>query len=242
MRIFLGVCIGALLGALAVSVLKGIEIRRLETEVKVLEERRPETSGRASRALGSGLIPGLSNALAPTEAEGSSQGSSIAPSQQLFDAGTGDAGVMDTSRGRRQRWSTAEGFEASVVAQRMRRAQMKQALIERHRLRRKDVERIDALQQELNDKLAAYGEEVSLLAEEGDSNPKFSTVLTLTQDVTGILAESQQELDDIVGEPVGVEDRETQVWNLIDLETFRSAAEALRRRRAEYGEPTQNGQ
>lgn len=258
MRILLGICIGALLGALAVSVLKGMEIRRLETEVRELEERGVESSGRASSAIATGLIPGLSNALASNENGEAIEARPSENADQSSDLESADAGpnarrsrdpepLSDERGGRRQRWSTPEGFEASVLAQRMRRAQMKQALIERHRLRRDDVERIEKLQQTLNEKLAPYGEEVSLLAEEGERNPKFSTVLTLTQDVTGILAESQQELDDIVGEPMGIEDRETQVWNLIDLETFRSAAEALQRReveqrrQAELGKPDQVG-
>ncbi|MCA9583376.1 MAG: hypothetical protein KC416_16360, partial [Myxococcales bacterium] len=149
------------------------------------------------------------------------------------DANEGDGNTPQNRNNRRIDWSSEEGFETSIVAQRMRRAKMKQALIEKHRLRRPAIERIEVLQQKLNDKLAPYGEEVSLLMQDREKDPNFSTVLTLTQDVTGILAESQDELDAIVGEPTKLEDKDSQVWNLIDLETFRPAAEALRKRTAE---------
>ncbi len=61
--------------------------------------------------------------------------------------------------------------------------------------------------------------------DEGDVSS--ADMLSVTHDVTGVLHDSQMALDELLGEPAAPEEDARQIWNYIDLETFRPAVEQL---------------
>ena len=52
-------------------------------------------------------------------------------------------------------------------------------------------------------------------------------MLSVSHDVTGVLHDGQVALDDLLGAPAAPDDEARQIWNYIDLETFRPAVEQL---------------
>jgi hypothetical protein len=58
-------------------------------------------------------------------------------------------------------------------------------------------------------------------------NVSSADMLGVTHDVTGVLHDSQESLDQLLGSPAAADDEARQVWNYIDLETFRPAVEEL---------------
>jgi len=131
-----------------------------------------------------------------------------------------DGGV---ARGR----SALERFDLAVDAQRLRASQTREALREEAGLDDAKMAEVDRAVAHMNERLAPYAEELVQLTMAGE-RPRARDMLSLTRDVTGILAEAQAQMDHIVGDEQmdGVDDSAAQIWNYVDLEKFRPAVEA----------------
>ena len=117
-------------------------------------------------------------------------------------------------------------FGLAVDAQRVRIAQNRAALVEDAELGDAELERFDAIVADLNADLVAYSDlfvDMALDAEQVSS----ADMLGVSHDVTGLLHDSQVELDELLGEPAAPDDEARQIWNYIDLEKFRPAVEQL---------------
>lgn len=117
-------------------------------------------------------------------------------------------------------------FGLAVDAQRVRIAQNRAALIEDAELDDQELQRFDTIVADLNADLVAYSDlfvDMALDAEQVSS----ADMLGVSHDVTGVLHDSQVELDELLGEPAAPDDDARQIWNYIDLETFRPAVEQL---------------
>jgi hypothetical protein len=142
----------------------------------------------------------------------------------------GDAGVPATrGPGWRDRWrgrgeERVRLFERAASAQRVRRVQSRAALFRQAELAPEEMAEVDAIFDAMNGALQGYGEEIVVLAL-GDAPPSPEELLTITHDVTGILAEAQGRLGTILGDRSGgVEPSALEVWNHIDLSRLEPAA------------------
>jgi hypothetical protein len=117
-------------------------------------------------------------------------------------------------------------FGLAVDAQRVRIAANRAALIEDAQLDDGELARFDSIVSDLNADLVEYSDlfvDMALQSEEVSS----ADMLSVSHDVTGVLHDSQVALDELLGEPAAPDDEARQVWNYIDLETFRPAVEQL---------------
>lgn len=119
-----------------------------------------------------------------------------------------------------------EAFQLAVDAQRLRAKQSRAALLEKARLDQAEAERLDAVIAKMNDQLAKHADELlAIVASEKD--PEAIDLLSLSHDVTGILLDSQTQLQQILGEDYpAVDPTSREVWNYLDLEIFRPALES----------------
>ena len=117
-------------------------------------------------------------------------------------------------------------FGLAVDAQRVRIAANRAALIEDAGLDDGELQRFDAIVADLNADLVEYSDlfvDMALQSEEVSS----ADMLSVSHDVTGVLHDGQVALDELLGEPAAPDDEARQIWNYIDLETFRPAVEQL---------------
>jgi hypothetical protein len=117
-------------------------------------------------------------------------------------------------------------FDAAVEAQQIRAEQSRAALAEQADLDDGELEEVDQIVGEMNDRLSEYADELLVLAESGE-DPSPRELLGLTHDVTGILYDSQSALEDTVGSDrmPDVDPEASAVWNYLDLGIMREAAE-----------------
>ena len=124
-------------------------------------------------------------------------------------------------------------FQRAASIQRVRNVQSRAALEQQAGLDDEELAEVDAAFLEMNEALVGYGEELILLALEGERPPPLQ-LLGITHDVTGILERGQLRLEQIVGpERVGdVDQSALEIWNHVDLDLLEPAArEALERSR-----------
>ena len=117
-------------------------------------------------------------------------------------------------------------FGLAVDAQRVRIAANRAALIEDAQLDDGELARFDSIVADLNADLVEYSDafvDMALQSEDVSS----ADMLSVSHDVTGVLHDSQVALDELLGEPAAPDDEARQIWNYIDLETFRPAVEQL---------------
>jgi hypothetical protein len=117
-------------------------------------------------------------------------------------------------------------FALAVDAQRVRIAQNRAALIEESDLDESELQRFDAIVADLNADLVEYSDLFVDMALDQDE-VSSAGMLSVTHDVTGVLHDSQMAFDELLGSPAAANDDARQVWNYIDLETFRPAVEEL---------------
>lgn len=150
----------------------------------------------------------------------------------------GDGGVESRSwlLRRRGRWrdpeeTPLEAFERAASVQRVRNVQSRAALEQQADLSEEEMAEVDAAIEELNAALLGYGEEMIMMAVEGE-RPPARDLLGLTHDVTGILHRGQLRLEEIVGPErmQDVEESALEVWNHVDLGRLEPAARAATER------------
>jgi hypothetical protein len=117
-----------------------------------------------------------------------------------------------------------EEFEAAVEVQAARAAQTRAALAEQADLSDAELEEFDAITDQLNLSLADHADQLVELALLGE-RPAPSALFGLTHEVSGVLLESQESLEALLGEDVVAEtDPEALlVLNHVDLEIFRDS-------------------
>lgn len=135
-----------------------------------------------------------------------------------------DASGDDTPRTPEQR---LHAFDVAATGQRARANQARQALKEQAHLTDEQLVAVDAVIARLNERIKPHADQLTQIVE-SDEPPEPSEFLWLSKEVTSILSDSQTELDRTVGSEKldGVDRSAREIWNYIDLEMFRSAAEA----------------
>lgn len=120
-------------------------------------------------------------------------------------------------------------FQTAEDAQRIRSRQSRDALIESAHLDPKQQQSLDDAIAKMNAALAGYAEEVGEVMQSNadGTEPDPQTVLHLTHEVTGVLLQAQNTLDQVAGPSNGTPDSSRQIWNYVDLEIFRSVAEQM---------------
>lgn len=226
-----GVVVGFLLGGIGPR----RQLAAREAEVEQLTEELEAADTR------SGLrspVPGLDRILRPPPEIGDDQDEDIAEDTDewrdaRWDRARGDGGVRRRrgwmwgrrGRGRGAEETPLESFQRAVSIQRVRNVQSRASLEQQAGLESEELAQVDAAVEEMNQALVAYGEEMILMALEGE-RPPARDLLGLSHDVTGILHRAQVRLEEIVG-PERMQDVETsaaEVWNHVDLERLEPAA------------------
>lgn len=119
-----------------------------------------------------------------------------------------------------------EQLEILLDTQRIRAEQSRVALIEQAGFDDEEVEAMDDIIDELNSELTLYADDMLALIElqstEGAVDDQ--TALELTHKISGVLYESQKDMDALVGEGV-VDDSAKRIFNHIDLDFLLEEAE-----------------
>lgn len=239
MRAIAWVCAGIVLG-FALGTVPGRreaagEKRRATRLERELARRRHGLPGLASP------LPGFDRMLTPEGGPPPPRPRDLARSARAARAARADGGVEGPAAaapGAPPPAPPAEGagpeerfgeFDTLVEAQRARAAQSRAALAEQAGLDEDDLRAVDRILTRMNDELLPYGDELIAMAS-GEAPPRPRDMLTLTHDVTGILAEAQLAFEQSVGDGAEqIEDESVlEVWNYVDLERFRPFVEQAR--------------
>ena len=217
----LGVVLGAILGAIPVR----RELAR--TEAELMAARAKAKAAPAPRSEPRFLPFGLAQPPPRTEPE-------AAPAHPSDTGKPADAPEVVTVPAQPQTpEERRRQFGLAVDAQRVRIAANRAALVEDAELDDGELQRFDGIVADLNADLVEYSDlfvDMALQSEEVSS----ADMLSVSHDVTGVLHDGQVALDELLGEPAAPDDEARQIWNYIDLETFRPAVEQL----DEQGTPT----
>jgi hypothetical protein len=225
----------AVVAALAIGIVVGFalggvgprrELVETRDEVARLEEELAESgSGSGFRS----AVPGLDRILrAPPETETQRERRrDDERSERRRRRRSGDAGPDERRDGDGEREDPLAAFGRAAAVQRVRNVQSRAALEQQADLDPEALAEVDAAFLEMNEELAGYGEELLLLALDGE-RPAPRELLGITHDVTGILHRAQLRLEEIVGpERMGDVDPEAlEIWNHVDLEQLEPAARA----------------
>ena len=209
----LGVVLGAILGAIPVR----RELARAEAEL--VAARAKAKAAPAARSEPRFLPFGLAQPSRSQAEEAPAHPTDTGKPHEGPEVVTVPAQPQTPEERRRQ-------FGLAVDAQRVRIAANRAALIEDAELDDGELQRFDAIVADLNGDLVEYSDlfvDMALEQEEVSS----ADMLSVSHDVTGVLHDSQVALDELLGEPAAPDDEARQVWNYIDLETFRPAVEQL---------------
>ncbi len=227
-----------LLGAVAVGVVLGFvlggigprrELARVEDEVSRLQDEVVKLENRQARRSPLSMM-GLDRVGADDRPPPTPRPQPPAPApapdddgeQRVVEVEEVDPIVAEEPRSRED---IAAEFDAAVAAQRLRMEQSRAALIEQADLDDAEIRDLDAAMGDMNARLGELGDQVLDIALSGQE-PDSRDMLHLTHEVSGILYDAQVELDSIVGETADVDSSAREVWNHIDLDTFRDAVEA----------------
>jgi len=225
--IVLGLVVGLLIGGVQPRAELAVE----QEQSARLQDDLVKAQSKAARCSGGGsaLLPGI-GALLPDRAAPAPEPVLIADDDDDGPppaAGDADVIVVGDEEGDGEVFEDADAaFDAAVEAQQIRAEQSRAALAEQADLDEGELEEVDQIVGEMNDRLSEYADELLVLAESGDE-PSPREVLGLTHDVTGILYESQSALEETVGgdRMPDVDPEASAIWNYLDLGIMREAAE-----------------
>ena len=231
MKNFGWVLLGLVLGFLAGGVRPRAELAVQQDATDRLQDDLVKASLRAARCTTGTGLPGLS-ALLPGLA------APAAAAKPLVDRDDGPVGEERREEGPTVTVAGAddeppEDFDegdgdgedvalaAAVDAQRIRAEQSRAALADQADLSDDELAEVDSIVTEMNGRLGDYADELLSLAE-SEVPPSPRELLGLTHDVTGILVDAQEGLEETVGEDrMGDVDPEASaVWNYLDLGMF----------------------
>lgn len=208
--VVIGVVVGFLLGGMGPRrKLSEAEARIADLEKKVAEAQKRSRSTRPELFL---PFPDMDRRLpaAPAPQAGA------APRPEGEEGEEAPTGTPDPEDARR-------AFELAADAQRVRVRQAKEALVQKANVGPKEMAEVERIIAEMNAKLKQYADEMADLVASGDE-PDPRELLDVTHDVTGVLLEAQTAFEEQVGDGLaGLDDSSQQIWNYVDLETFREA-------------------
>lgn len=219
-----GVVLGFVLGGVGPRMdLENLRAERDRLQAELLVARRSRSPG--------GLLPGMGqlfDAPAPTSADARDDAADDGEDDheevdEVVDEVAHDEEVIDS----RSPEDMLDEFDIAVDAQRLRAEQSRAALAEQADFSDAQLAQLDAIVDDMNTALAEYGAEMMELAL-SNVEPEAEQMLGLTHEVTGILYEAQTQVNDLVGEAIDdVDPQSRQIWNHVDLDTFRGAVEEL---------------
>lgn len=225
MRLILGLIAGVILGFL----LGGVEPRRAlsgkDAEISALKEQLAEALKKGKGRSGFLPLPDLSVVQEARQARDEGWEPDADPEGEGASVELGDGPPPGPPPAPPTREEQIKSFDVAVDAQRLRARQSRAALQEQAELSPEELAEFDDIVSQMNEELAIYGEDVLAWTEE---EPETRDALGVAHEVTGILYESQSALEELVGADAlsDVDEPSRQIWNYIDLETFRPAVEA----------------
>ncbi len=225
--IFLGLVVGLLIGGVQPRAELAVE----QEQSARLQDDLVKAQSKAARCSGGGsaLLPGIGALLPDRPPQAPEPAATADDDDDGLPPAAGDAAVMVVGEEGEDDpvFEDADAaFDAAVEAQQIRAEQSRAALAEQADLDEGELEEVDQIVGEMNDRLSEYADELLVLAESGEE-PSPREVLGLTHDVTGILYESQSALEETVGgdRMLDVGPEASAVWNYLDLGIMREAAD-----------------
>lgn len=232
MRLALALIFGVILGFMIGGIQPRRDVAARDDTIRALQKKLVEAEKKGGRGRGSFplALPGMDEVMASSPKAEHDGEHGDAPER-------GDGAVVVTMNGEPVGGPDGAGsavetpedarraFNTAVDAQRVRAQQSRQALREQADLTDEDLAEFDGIVADMNASLADYGDEVMAWAEE---EPETRDALGVAHEVTGILYDAQTAMEELVGKDGmgSVDETSGQIWNYIDLETFRPAVEA----------------
>lgn len=229
MRVVLALVVGLLIGFMLGGVQPRRDLAERDDSIRSIQKKlaEAEKKGGRGRSAFPMPLPGMDEVVASAP-EARAKGEGKDPSR-------GDGAVVVEVNGQSSEGAASpppqskedmrREFNAAVDAQRARAQQSRQALREGAGMTEEEMEAFDGIVSEMNASLADYGDEVLSWAE---AEPETRDALGVAHEVTGILYDAQTAMEQLVGDDsMGNLDEATgQIWNYVDLETFRPAVES----------------
>lgn len=222
----IGIVLGFVLGGIGPRMdIATIQAKLDETAAELAQAR---SSSRASRP--SFPVPGMSEMFSPPPADDDDEGDFEEPDEDDDGEAVVEEGELDTGFAEEfapTAEDIAEEFDLAVDAQRLRARQSRAALQEQADLSDDQMVEFDNVIADMNGALSEYGDALMDIALSGEE-PEAEEMLGLTHEVTGILYDTQTAVNDLVGgEAMDTTDPSArQVWNHVDLDSFRDAVES----------------
>lgn len=232
------ICLGLVVGFLLGTIPGRREVTGLKRRIRALERQLAQADEDASGGRLASPLPGLSGMLRGGRPPAPSL---EAPGPEPLRSDAGRAPVSPTAAaeapasppapstfgpdgGTQRARPTREQFDLAVAAQRLRASQTREALREQADLDEAQMAQLDRAVERMNQRLEQYSDALVDLALTEEA-PRARDVLSLTRDVTSILADGQGELERLVGDDrlAAIDESPAQIWNYIDLEKFRAA-------------------
>lgn len=232
MRAALALVVGLIIGFLLGGVQPRRDLVERDEAIRSIQKKLVEAEKKGGRGRNSFPVPlpGMDEVMASApEAHRGAQGDGQPPAEGdgavVVQMGDGAAPTDATPATPQSKEDMRREFNAAVDAQRARAQQSREALRETAGLSDEEMTEFDGIVSEMNASLADYGDEVMSWAEE---EPETRDALGVAHEVTGILYEAQTSMEELVGKDnMGSLDESTgQIWNYVDLETFRPAVES----------------
>jgi len=226
-----GLAVGVVLGFVLGGIGPRRELASTQAELSAARDQIVELQARQGRRSPLGML-GLGGGGGASPAESEEQ----APAPPSTEVPTAEAAAPEpvvADVGERppppepQASRDLASFDAAVEAQRIRREQSRAALIEQADLDDQQIAELDAAIAEMNVRFGEMSEELLDLSTMYDDMGSSET-LHAVHEVTGVLYDTQVELEAIVGEDQldAVDPDAREIWNYIDLEAFRDTVEA----------------
>jgi len=235
------ICLGLVVGFLLGTIPGRREVTGLKRRIRALERQLAQADEDASGGRLASPLPGLSGMLRGARPPADGADRLVATGPQSLRSDAGRAPVSPTAAaeppasppapstfgpdgGTQRVRPTREQFDLAVAAQSLRASQTREALREQADLDEAQMAQLDRAVERMNQRLEQYSDALVDLALTEEA-PRARDVLSLTRDVTSILADGQGELERLVGDDrlAAIDESPAQIWNYIDLEKFRAA-------------------
>ena len=232
MRLALALMVGVILGFMIGGIQPRRDVAARDDTIRALQKKLVDAEKKGGRGRGFSplALPGMDEVMASAPKSERERDGAEAPDEgddavvvkvngEAVGGPDGAGSAVETPEDARRAFNTA------VDAQRVRAQQSRQALREQADLTDEDLAEFDGIVADMNASLADYGDEVMAWAEE---EPETRDALGVAHEVTGILYDAQTAMEELVGKDGmgSVDETSGQIWNYIDLETFRPAVEA----------------
>lgn len=241
MRWVVGLIIGVILGFLLGGIQPRLDLQDRDQQLKALQAEL--AASKKGGRKGFLPLPDLGVATAPEAHHGPPDRDGQAPEADPEDPDAPEAAPAEAPDAPDQppppppsKEEQLKSFDLAVDAQRVRAQQSRAALQEQAGLSDDEMAEFDDIVAQMNEDLATYGDEVLRWSTE---EPETREALGVAHDVTGILYDGQAAMEELVGDDAlgDVDEASRQIWNYVDLDTFRPAVEAELDAEAAGGRP-----